>query len=159
MLFQLSQENFPDAIQTSAIPKEYASVALPHHIANVTIDNACTLIHQTVNERGYSLWMNNFFIHEPLLLHIPVEQQLYSLYYSIENIAQLLIQDEPKIIAPKEFYRLELPPGRHYGVFEKGTYRSLHIQVNEANRSILQDQNYAAALLREYYFDSPFHSH
>lgn len=159
MLFQLSKQHYPNAMQTSVMPEEYARISLPGHIVHVTIDESCTLIHQTVQKEEYSLWMNNFIIHKPMLLQTIPEQHMYSLYYSMENIVKLLILKDIKTIPPRELYQLELPPDIHYGVFSKGVYRSLHINVNEANRSIIQDQHNAAALLREYYSDVAFQHH
>jgi hypothetical protein len=66
MLFKLSEQNFPDAIHTSAIPEEYADIALSDHTADVPIAARCTLIHHAINENGYSLAVNNFF---PALSH------------------------------------------------------------------------------------------
>lgn len=160
MLFELSQENSSGAIQTSVIPEEYAGIVFPDHTAHVTIADSCTLIHQTIDEKGFSLWINNFFIHqEEVLLCILPKTQMYSLYYSIENIAELLIGNEPMIIPPQEFCWLDLAPGQHYGVFEKGIYTSLHLTVDQHNKSIMQDLEYAAAFLREYYFDTAFQPH
>ena len=159
MLFQLSQENYPNATRMSVIPEGYDNIALPGHLVDVTIDDCCTLIHQTVQEKGYSLWVNNFFIRQSLLLHVLPEEQMYSLYYSMENTVKLLIQNEVKTIPAREFRQLELPSGEHFGVFSKGVYRSLHITVDEDNKDILQDQEYAAALLREYYYDMAFQPH
>ncbi|MRG49002.1 hypothetical protein GFS24_28090 [Chitinophaga sp. SYP-B3965] len=156
MLFELIKQHHPNAIRTSVIPEEYANLALPSHVADVTIDNDCTLIHQTVHERGYNLWVNNFFIHKPLRLHVLPQQRLYSLYYSVENTVKLIIQNKERNIPLRDFCLLDLPRGQHFGDFEKGTYRSLHITVDEQNKSILKDPAYAAALLREYYFDAAF---
>lgn len=153
MLFHLSQQNFPDAIHTSVIPEEYASLALSGHTADVTIAPCCTLIHQTIEEHGYSLWVNNFFIHKPLILYVLPDDLMYSLYYSMENTAKFLSFDNVIVLAPEEFSILELAPCHHYGIFAEGTYRSLHITVDEAHRSILKNQDYVAALLREHYFD------
>lgn len=156
MLFHLSTQHFPNAIRTTEIPREYADITLPDHIRNVTIDDACTLIHQTIQEQGYSLWINNFFINKPLSLYVLSMQKMYSLYYSIENVVKFGTADKIKKIEPKEFCMLELSPGFHYGKFEKGTYRSLHITVDESNKSILKDREYVAALLREHYFASAY---
>jgi hypothetical protein len=156
MLFQLSAQQFPNAIQTTAIPEEYADIALLHHKINVTIDDACTLIHQTIQDQGYSFWINNFFINRPLSLYVLPMEKMYSLYYSIENVVRFSIPGEVKKIPPKEFCLLELSPGFHYGKFDKGTYRSLHITVDEPNKEILQDREYVAALLREHYLNSAF---
>lgn len=156
MLFQLSDQNFPDAIHTSAIPEEYAGIAISDHTADVTIAECCTLVHQTIIENGYSLWVNNFFIHKPLILYVLPDDQLYSLYYSMENTAKFLSFDKVTVIPPEEFSFLELAPCYHYGIFTKGIYRSLHVTVDERNRSILKNQDYVAALLREHYFDIAF---
>lgn len=156
MLFHLSDQNFPDALHTSVIPEEYAGIKLPDHAAHVTIDNSCTLIHQTIEEHGYSLWVNNFFIHKPLVLHVLPDDPIYALYYSMENTAKFLSFDQVTLLAPEEFCILELAPCYHYGIFAKGTYRSLHITVDEQHRSILANQDYVAALLREHYFDIAF---
>lgn len=154
MLFQLSTQHFPNAIQTTDIPREYSDISLSDHLRNVTIDDACTLIHQTVREQGYSLWVNNFFIHKPLSLYVLPMEKMYSLYYSIENTVNFSSPGEMRLINPEEFCLLELKRGFHYGKFEKGTYRSLHVTVDEPNKGILLDQQYVAALLREYYFDT-----
>ena len=154
MLFHLSTQHFPNAIRTTDIPTEYADISLSDHSRNVTIDDACTLIHQTVREQGYSLWVNNFFIHQPLSLYVLSMEKMYSLYYSIENTVNFSSHGQMRHINPEEFCLLELSPGFHYGKFEKGTYRSLHVMVNEPNKRILLDQEYVAALLREYYFDT-----
>lgn len=156
MIFQLSEQNFPDAIHTSVIPEAYAGIKLSDHAANVTIDNACTLIQQTIQENGYSLWVNNFIIHKPLILYVLPDDPIHSLYYSIENITKFLIYDKVTVIAPEEFSVLEMAPCYHYVIFTQGVYRSIHITVDERNRSILQNQDYVMALLREQYFDLAF---
>jgi hypothetical protein len=156
MLFELIKQQHPDAIRSSVIPEEYANIALPGHIADVTIDDACTLIQQTVPERGYSLWVNNLYISKPLRLYVLPTQHLYSLYYSVDNEVKLIIKNKEWNIPLKDFCLLNLPRGEHFGDFERGVYRSLHITVDEQNKSILKDRAYAAALLREYYFDAAF---
>lgn len=159
MLFHLSTQHFPNAIQTNVIPEEYASISLTDHTRNITIDNACTLIHQTIYEQSYSIGINNFFIHKPLSLYVLPMQKMYSLYYSIENVAKFSTRNEIKQIPPKQFCMLELLPGFNFGKFDKGIYRSLHITVDEPNKEILQDQEYVAALLREHYFEMSFQPH
>ncbi|MRG49010.1 hypothetical protein GFS24_28130 [Chitinophaga sp. SYP-B3965] len=156
MLFQLSEQNFPDAIHTSVIPEAYASIALPDHTVNATIDDCCTLIHQSIEENNYTIWVNNFFIHKPLVLYVLPEEPTYSLYYSMENTARFLIYDKVSVIAPEGFSILEMAPCYHYGIFTKGVYRSLHLTVDARNRSILQNQDYVTALLREHYYDIAF---
>lgn len=159
MLFQLSKEHYPNARQASVMPEAYTNIALPGHVVSVIMDDSCTLIHQTIQKKDYSIWVNNFFINKPLLLQILPEKQMYSLYYSIENMAKLLILKEIKTIPPKTFCQLSLPPDTHYGIFSAGVYRSLHINVDESGRSIIQDQHNATALLREYYFNDAFEPH
>lgn len=156
MLFHLSQQNFPDAIHTSVIPEEYANLKLSDHTADVTIANCCTLIHQSVEENGYSLWVNNFFIHKPLILDVLPDDLTYSLYYSMENMARFLSYDKVIEVAPQEFRILELAPCRHYGIFSEGIYRSLHVTVDEQHKSILNNQDYVVTLLREHYYDIAF---
>ncbi|SIO49394.1 hypothetical protein [Chitinophaga niabensis] len=156
MLFQLSQQNFPDSIHSSVIPEEHLGIKLSGHTADVTIASCCTLIHQTTEERGYSLWVNTFFIHKPLILHVIPDDPIYTLYYSVENTAKFLSFDKVTVLAPEEFCILELAPCYHYGIFSAGTYRSLHLTVDDQHRSILKNQDYVAALLREHYFDIAF---
>jgi hypothetical protein len=159
MLFHLSPQHFPNAIRSTDIPREYADISLSNHAKNVTIDDACTLIQQNVREEGYSLWINNFFIHKPLSLYVLTMEKMHSLYYSIENTVKFNSPGKMWLINPEEFCLLDLSPGFHYGKFEKGTYRSLHVTVDEPNKGILLDQQYIAALLREHYFDTSFQPH
>ena len=159
MLFQLSKQHYPNALQSSVMPEAYANMTLPEHSVHVVTDESCTLIHQIMQKKEYSFWVNNFIIHKPILLQILPEKITYSLCYSMENTIKLLIQNKVNTIQPKTFGQLYLPPDTHYGIFSKGIYRSLHINVDEFNKTIIQDQHTAAALLREYYSDVAFQPH
>lgn len=159
MLFQLSKQHYPNALQSSVMPEAYTNMILPEHSVHVVMDESCTLIHQTMQKKEYSFWVNNFIIHKPILLQILPAQKIYSLCYSMENTVKLLIQNKVNTIPAKTFGQLYFPPETHYGIFSQGIYRTLHINVDEHNRSIIQDQHNATALLREYYSNVAFQPH
>lgn len=153
MLFQLSRQTHPNAIQSNIIPREYTSIILPGHTAHVTIDDCCILIQQSIKENGYSLSVNIFTVYKPLKLYSFPTVKIFSLYYCLENTAKLVIMGKRVIIQPGSFCIIELEPLNHYGIFEKGIYKSLHVTVDEDNIGIFRDNEFVAALLRDHYCD------